>query len=70
MQALDPQGKNCDVNVCNSMANFRITFDCGEGDEQIIDLCQIHYENHDVLPSGEKYYYFKKFAKNIEVLAS
>lgn len=61
---------DCQVKVCNEPANYKIIYDCGEGEDQIINLCKVHYENHDVLPSGEKFYYFKKFAKNIEVLAS
>ena len=68
MQALE--NSKCNVKVCNEIANFKIDYDCGEGDDQTISVCKIHYEAHDIMPSGERFYYFKKFARNIEVLAS
>ncbi len=70
MQALTTESNGCQVRVCNQLAAFEIDYDCGEGDDQTIRVCKDHYEAHDVLPSGEKFYYFKKFAKNIEVLVS
>lgn len=58
----------CDVRTCETDPSFKIAYDCGEGEPQSITLCKPHYESYDVMPSGEKFYYFKKFAKNIEVL--
>ena len=59
----------CNVKVCHEGANFEITYDCGDAEDQIIQVCKDHYDSHDVLPTGEKFYYFKKFAKNVEVLS-
>lgn len=60
---------NCQSVDCNQKADFRITYDCGEDEDvQVLEICKNHYEAHDDLPSGEKFYYFKEFAKKVEVL--
>ncbi len=60
---------NCQSKECNNPALYQITYDCGEDEPvQILRICKDHYENHDELPSGEKFYYFKEFAKKVEIL--
>lgn len=58
----------CDVRSCPSQPDFKIDYDCGEGLDQKITLCKEHYDSYDVMENGEKFFYFKKFAKNVEVL--
>ncbi len=70
MQALTTESNGCQVKICNQLAAFKIDYDCGDGADQTIIVCKDHYEAHDVLPSGEKFYYFKEYAKNIEVIVS
>ena len=63
------QLKKCDVKNCPLDADFRCTYDCGDDEiDQTIQICKSHYESHDELPSGELFYYFKKFTKNVEVI--
>ena len=62
--------QQCDVKSCDRPANFKCSYDCDDDIGQVIQVCKEHYESHDVLPSGERFYYFKEFTKNIEVLTS
>lgn len=66
--ALVLNGK-CNCVGCENAANYRITYDCGEDEPiQTLEICQTHYENHDDLPSGKKFYYFKEYAIKVEVI--
>ena len=62
------QLKKCDVKSCKNNAVLRCTYDSDEEIDQVIQVCKSCYDSYDIMPDGEKFEYFKKFTKNIEVI--
>jgi len=64
-EVLDDLDTKCQVKACQNAADFKIEYDVGDSSDQILSICKDHYESYDELENSEKFYYFKKFVKNI-----
>ncbi len=59
---LKPESMLCQVKACKTTAKYRITYDCADTDNQIIKICDKHFNSYDEI-DGKKTYYFQKFIK-------